>query len=166
MVELSNTILIERDGTLYRSSIEGLTPIILSISEKERFIDYLNTLSASLEKLTASFDVILYSNSEMKSDFAIKESVSDLSASGNYTQASQAQAAINGIKNKTDLKKDNDKYCWYETQLGMTVKKCLITAYEQSSGIVTADPNGHKAEEWMIAPSYEILMGMIETGDM
>lgn len=158
-MDLSNYILISRNNIIYKAKLETLSSIILLNSNKESFFKYLDDLSVSLNLLTSSFDTILYSKDEMKNDFTIKESVSNLTASGTYVLTGTAAATANKVKSKTDV--DN----WYNTQSMRSVRD-VIEGYSHAVGILKDDTDPMLATEYGISPSYEEIMAAYSDADL
>lgn len=164
-MELSNYILISRNNVLYKAKLSLLSSIILLNDNKESFLTYLDDLSASINSLTSTFDTILYSKSEMKNDFTIKENVSNLTASGTYVLTGAAAAAANKVKSRTDLS-SNTGNSWYEKQLYESLF-ALTKGYEHAIGVLDTDMDPESViEEHTRTPSVEEIMDKYDNANL
>lgn len=158
-MELSNYILVSRNNVVYKAKLSSLSSIIVLDGQRESFLRYLDDISASIDSLTTSFDIVLYPKSEMKADFTIKESVSSLTADGKYVLTGDAKATADGVKSKEDLDS------WYETQSYRSVND-VLAGYDHAVGILKDDTDPERATEYGLTPTYEDIMSKYTDADL
>lgn len=157
---LDNYILVERGSTVYRAKVSALSSIVLLQETKNDFFKYLDSLSASIQALTSTFDVVLYPRSEMKATFTLKENVSELTSNGNYVLTGAAKAAADTVKKKSDLSASGG---WYETQLDKCVGS-VVDGYEHVVGLITQDLDGAAVGDMGKSPGVDGALNKFEEG--
>jgi len=163
-MDLSGYILVSRNNVIYRANLSCLSDLLVANDTKEKFLEKLDNILASVDALTSSFDLQLESKSGLQSDFASKDNVASLTADGKYTLSSDAVSTISTVMSKAELS-SNSSSCWYQVQSRRSVQD-VIEGYTSSIGILKNKTPATAATDYGVTPTYDVIMSTYKDLDL